>query len=234
MSRRTVGVVVAIWLYASGPVDALGAISFADDRARARYEAYAIFLERDPHRFASAIATVRRLERSDVEYRFTTGGAFEWNVEGSLTTDGERVYVNIADRGAMSRNSRIAHELEHARQFDDGEIAFERDPRTGGWVAHRASYDIGDEVKAWSVQLNASIEEDFWRRPEGGAWRLPSLLGEFAEVESDEARARLLAERGYGELARVPNSHVAFARSRGYGVGQLLRGHLFGRVRTVH
>ena len=233
MSLGTARVVAALCLCASGPVEALGSVTFADERARERYEAYVAWLGRDRGRFSAELETVRRLEQSDVEYRFTTDGELEWNVEGSVTTDGERVFVNIAEGGAASRHSRIAHELEHARQFDEGELGFERDPKTGRWVAHRASYDVGDEVKAWSVQLNASIEEDFWRRPEGGPWRLPSLLGEFAEAESDEARAAVLADRGYRGLRRRPGCDVAFDRRSGYRPGQLVRGRLFGRVRAV-
>ena len=237
MSLATVRVVAAVCLCAAGPVEAIGSVSFADDRARERYGAYVAWLERDPERFAGELATVRQLERSEVEYRFVTGGAFEWNVEGSVTTDGERVFVNIADRGSMSRNSRIAHELEHARQFDDGEIAFERNPATGRWSTNLASYDIGDEVKACHAQLRASLDSDLMRRREGSLFLEPTVLGVFARAETDAERARVLASRGYGWVSRAMCANVTFGRDKGYAARQLVRPdgarRFFGRVQRV-
>ena len=227
-------VVAAMLLNVAGPVEAFGSVTFADRAARERFADYVAFLERDPERFAGELATVERLQRSEVEYRFVADEEFDGNVEGTISTDGERISVNIAGRGDLSANSRIAHELEHARQFDEGELAFERDPASGRWGAHRATYDIGDEVKAWSVQLNASVESDFWQRPEGGPWLLPSLLGEFAEAESDQARARVLAGRGYGGVREVADCNLRLDRQAGFRAGQLVRGRLFGRVRSVY
>ena len=240
--RRAGRLVFVALLCAAAHGEAAATISFAGDAARERFEAYVAFLERDPARFEAELATVRQLERSEVEYRFTVGGEFEWDVEGSLTTDGDRVLVNIAgsrggDGAPASANSRIAHELEHARQFDDGEIAFEQDAASKRWGAHRASYDIGDEVKAWAVQLHVSVETDLWKRMKGETVARPSLLGEFAIAGTDEERARVLASRGYGTVRRVSGSDVAFTREGGYAARQLVRPEptrrFFGRVRTV-
>jgi hypothetical protein len=235
--RRAVALVSAILFGAAAAHEARAAISFAGGEAHERFRGYVAFLERDPERFAAELATVRQLEQSDVEYRLTTGGTFERSVEGSLTTDGERVLVNVGDGKGLSVNSRIAHELEHARQFDDGEIAFEQSPATGQWTAHHASYDIGDEVRAWTVQLRASVETDFWRRAKGEANPRPSMLGEFAKAETDEQRAEVLAARGYGNRRLVFGANVTFGASAGYEPRQLVRPaagrRFFGRVRSV-
>jgi hypothetical protein len=211
MMQRTQGlasILLGIFLtVVTCPARASAAITFEAARAKRTFEAYVAFLERDPERYAAELATVHQLERSEVEYRVRLGGDFRPGVEGTLTTDGERVFVSIlSDRDAQvysrfSERSCLAHELEHARQFDAGELAFER--VAGVWRVEWPSYDIGDEVRAWSAQLRVATNQDFWRRPEGSATARPSLLAKFAAARTDADRARVLGENSYGGLYRV-------------------------------
>jgi hypothetical protein len=236
-----VGVGIAI-VAAAAP--AAASVTFDGDGARQKYEAYVAYLERRPETFAPELATVRQLERSEVEYRVRVGGTFRPGVDGELTTDGERVLISISNgtgeggRGSepfsrFSERACFAHELEHARQFDAGEFAFERDPATGRWHAERPSFDISDERRAWEVQLRLSNHQDFWRRYEGGAKAEPSLLAAFAAAKTEAERTRVLRENGYGRLYAVPNCVVSAPTSE-FRPGQLVRpsaaSNLFGRV----
>jgi hypothetical protein len=215
----------------------VGSISFGDEAARTKFEQYVALLESDPARFASEIGTLRQLERSEIEYHIRIMNIVEPGVGGRLTTDGERVFVNIsADFRRLdeigSVNSRFAHEFEHARQFDNGELGFERDPVTGAWRPAHSSYDIGDEVKAWQAQLNAANAADFWTIVDG--MRRPSTLRLFANSRTDEERGAVLMRNGYRERNPTTECNVVFESSRGYVARQLIRPtpamNYFGRV----
>lgn len=216
------------------------AVTFADATAGEKYRAYVSYLASDPARFERDLATLARLEASDVQYVIRIGGEFESGVEGSLTSDGERVFVNVSNEGGLygevaSLNSRLAHELEHARQFDEGEIAFARDAKTGRWRPAYTSYDIGDELKAWEAQLRAATPRDFWIVTDRK--RKATILQQFAQAGTDERRAELLHRCGYGGSNPVAGSDVAFPASAGFAAGEVVhpteaRG-FFGRVRRV-
>lgn len=191
---------------------ACAVIRFDSDAARRQFEAYVAFIEHDPARYSSERATVRQLEQSGIEYRIRVGGDFRPDVDGTLSTDGSCVVVAVSDgtgsngKGAapcsrFSERACLAHELEHARQFDSRELSFTRDVRSGRWVPDPSSYDIGDEVNAWRAQLHVATGQDFWRRTEGSPAIGPSLLAIFAAQQSDAARASLLQRSGYGHLA---------------------------------
>ena len=222
-------------------VEAWGSVSFQNAKARAKFDAYRERLERDPSKFAEEIATLRQLERSDAPYHLTIGGPFEQGVEGNLTTDGERIFVNVSDEGGpygevASLNSRFAHELEHARQFDAGELAFGRDPTTGKWHPLHTSYDIGDEVKAWAAQLKLSIARDFWCTSSGNL--RPTLLKRFADTDGDGARAAVLTQYGaYAGRRPIPNCNVVVRSKTGFVARQLVRPgerpNFFGRIHDV-
>ena len=241
--KRFVNLILAVAAtVVAAAAQASAAITFEDGDAERSFEDYVAFLEEEPQRFAAELATVEQLRRSEVEYVVTLGGEFAWDVEGTLTTDGERILVNIAEARhhadeLMSTNSRIAHEFEHARQFDDGEIAFERDPSTGRWSTHLASYDIGDEVKAWSAQLRASVGSDLMRRRQGSLFLESTVLAAFARAETDAERAKVLASRGYESVRRTMGAGVSFSREAGYTARQLVRPdgarRFFGRVQRV-
>ncbi len=214
-------------------------VTFADDVALEKYRAYVTYLASDPARFERDIATLARLEHSDVIYVIRIADTFESGIEGSLTTDGERIFVNVSNRGgvrqAASLNSRLAHELEHARQFDAGEIAFSRDAKTKHWTPVYSSYDIGDEVKAWEAQLRLASPRDFWfsadKVGEG------TLLQIFAEAGTPERRADVLLRNGYTDRNPVVDSDVVFPASTGFKAGQVVRPDgdrtFFGRVNRV-
>jgi len=239
-----VGVCAAAVAIVLWPGRASAAITFDDAEAERRFAAYVAFLERHPAKCASALATVRQLERSEVEYHVRVGGDFREGVDGELTTDGERVWVSITNgTGANGRGCEMftryseracfAHEFEHARQFDDGEFAFERDPVSGRWHAQRPSFDISDERRAWEAQLRLSSGEDFWRL-HAGSDRRPSLLAMFASARTDAERERVLQEHGYGNIYRVPNC-VWAPSAGGFPAGALVRPdripNAFGRIR---
>src|SRR5262249_50349408 len=99
-------------------------ISFADKEARKRFDEYIEFLNKDKEKNKSELATIERLKSSDVDYQIGVGGKDFEGAEGNLTTDGNKIFVSISNVGGpngetFSLNSRFAHELEHARQFDN-------------------------------------------------------------------------------------------------------------------
>jgi hypothetical protein len=247
-TTRTVAVLATALVVAvcAGPGRAeapkLGAsVTFADATALAAYRAYVAFLAADPERFDRELATLSRLERSDVQYVVRVGGDFAFGVEGDLTTDGVRVFVTVPNEGGAfgetaSLNSRLAHELEHARQFDEGEVAFVRDAKTLRWQPSYTSYDIGDEVAAWEAQLRASTPRDFWRVTDRK--RAPTLLQLFSAAGTAERRVAVLRSHGYADRNPVAGSDVAFFDTSGVAVGDVLRPtaerQFFGRVRRVY
>jgi hypothetical protein len=244
-TKGLAGLLLGVWAATvSCPARASATITFDGAQAQRKVAAYVAFLERHSAKYASELATVGQLERSEVEYRVRVGGDFRESVDGELTTDGERVLIHISDgagangRGGepftrFSERACLAHELEHARQFDDGEFAFERDPATGRWHAHRPSFDISDERRAWEAQLRVSNGEDFWRVRGGDPKPRPSLLAMFAAARTDAERENILRRNGYGALYAVPN--CAWAPSAGgFQVGALVRpdvvSNVFGRI----
>ena len=238
------GVLLGVWAAVGCPARASAAITFDGAAEQHKVAAYVRFLERHAAKYATALATIRQLEQSDVEYRVRVGGDFGDGVDGELATDGEHVFVRISDgtgvngRGSavftrFSERACLAHELEHARQFDSGEFAFERDPVSGHWHAERPSFDISDERRAWEAQLRLATNEDFWRRNIGAAARGPSLLAMFAAARTDADRESILEQHGYGHLWRVPNSVWApsvIGLPAGALVGPDRMPNLFGRI----
>jgi len=180
---------------------------------------------------------VNRLQGSEVEYRLSVGGNNFEGAEGNTTTDGQRINIAISNVGGssgetFSLNSRFSHELEHGRQFDNGELTFLKGA-DWKWHPNPTTYDIGDEVKAWSAQLNTSTASDYWKT-EGGT-RKPSLLRQFANAKTDDERAGVLARTG-GYRNRNPNqnSDYVYAGKENYKPGQLVRTNdTFGRVNRV-
>ena len=212
-------------------------VTFANDDARKKYEEYVKFLNGDKKKYANELATVNRLQNSEVEYRLSVGGRNFEGAEGNTTTDGQRINVAISNVGGssgetFSLNSRFSHELEHARQFDNGELTFYKGA-DGKWHPSPTTYDIGDEVKAWKAQLNTSTASDFWKT-EGGQ-RKPSLLREFANAKTDDERAGVLARTsGYRNRNPNQNSDFVYGGKENYKPGQLIRTNdFFGRVNRV-
>ena len=212
-------------------------ITFANNDARRAFEEYLNYLYSDEDAHAQEIATVNQLSGSEADYRINLGEGAAEGAEGRLTTDGETIFINIANVGGpsgetFSINSRIAHELEHGRQFDNGEFSFIR-TRDGRWVPNPGSYDIGDEVNAWKAQERTSIESDYISTRPGNVGR-PTLLRQFSRAATDDEKAGVLARNGYPNRNPNRNSNVVFGSDSGYQPGQLVRTNtMYGRVNRV-
>jgi hypothetical protein len=117
------------------------------------------------------------------------GGSHE--TEGRTSTDGTNVIVTIRNIGGpqgekFSLEGRFAHEFEHARQFEDGEISFVKSAK-GEWGPNPRDYDIYDEVNAFKAQLGVSA-------PIQDTGMLRSLRD---DRSSDDDRAQTLVTNGY-------------------------------------
>ncbi len=218
---------------------ALRGLTFANEEARRIFDGYVEFLGSDPERFEQHLATIRQLQASEIHYQLVMIEEAGHGIEGRVTTDGRSVFIHLTHVGGpygevASMNSRLAHELEHARQFDSGEIAFARDTSTGRWGPVVATYDIGDDVKAWEAQLAASVGTDFFDRARGTGVVIPSLLRIFADAGGFEARASVLMANGYKDLRPIVNSNVGFAAKAKLAAGTVvhpgMRENFFGRV----
>ncbi len=224
---------------ARGALSAFRGLSFENEDARRIFEGYVEFLSADPQRFERHLATIRQLQASEIHYHLVITGESTDGIEGHVTSDGRSVFIQLTHVGGpngevASMNSRLAHELEHARQFDDGEIAFARNPASGRWGPLVAAYDIGDDVKAWEAQLEASVNTDFFIGARGTGVLVPSVLRQFADAVSFEDRAAVLMANGYRDLRPVPNSNVRFAAKAQLRAGTVIhpgiKENFFGRV----
>jgi RHS repeat-associated protein len=213
-------------------------IDYMNQDSRKAYQEYEEFLNKDPRKYASELATINQLKDSDVTYVINLAEK-AGNGEGELTTDGDRILININNVGGtsgetFSRNSRFAHEMEHGRQFDSGELSFFKDQKTGRWRVSPTNYDIGDEVKAFQAQQNVADNSDYWTNNGGGVGSRPTLLREFATAQTDDERARVLSRSAYPGRNQRRDSNVVFGSETGYKTGQLIRAsHYFGRVSRV-
>jgi len=141
-------------------VDPTGAtIDFADERSERLFNDYLDELAGDPKKYAQLLATIELLRNSRVNYR-VNATIMTGKGEGFLSADKQgNVLVNVLNVGGprgetMDMKGRLAHELEHARQFDQGELGLAGNGRDWGPLA--ASYDLFDEVRAFSAQLAVS------------------------------------------------------------------------------
>jgi RHS repeat-associated protein len=207
-------------------------ISFlkGDKDSEKAFNEYEKFINTDPKKYAQEIATLKQLRDSDVNYIPVLGGrqASE-SAEGNTVPDaaGENILVRIRNIGGpqgekMDRNGRFAHELEHARQFDSGELGFVRTNK-GEWTPLYRSYDIYDEVNAYNSILRvAPLVID-----------TPLLKSLRDDRLSDSDRARILTSHAYPNLKdrQVPSN---VDRAWGAKPGELVRPAanrpFFGRV----
>jgi RHS repeat-associated protein len=140
---------------------------------RKAYEKYLEFLNKDPKKYASELATIEQLKKSDVNYVVKldqSGTDYANGKEGGVTTDGKDVFINIANQGngreQFSLNATFGHELEHARQFDSGEFGFASDKngnfvdKNGKYIGSFVGVDITDEIKAWAVTAKLATASD--------------------------------------------------------------------------
>jgi hypothetical protein len=215
-------------------------IGFADDYSRLKFGEYVAHLESSPEKYAVELATLDRLESSELSYRIQIQPIAARGVEAFLSTDGKRILITLSNDGGCggeiaSLNSRFAHELEHARQFETGELALARDPLSRVWGADMLTYDIGDEARAWEAQRRLSVSRDFWVNRDGNP--RPSLLMLFSLAPTEEERMEVLARGPYGRVRRTPGCGLVFVESSGLKPGQVIRlkgaRELFGRVLKV-
>ena len=214
-------------------------ISFrnGDPDSQKAFDEYEKFINKDPKKYAKEIATLKQLRSSDVNYIVILGGRQKSETaEGNTGPDekGDNILVRIRNIGGASgetldRNGRFAHELEHARQFDSGELAYRRDTKTGEWSADRLSYDVMDEVNAFNAYLRVApqIKDSV-------------LMRRLRDTRiSDSDRARDLIRFAYPNLEnRGMNNNVRVGGAMGYKPGDLIRPNqaprnFFGRVHTV-
>jgi hypothetical protein len=177
---------------------------------RKAYEKYLEFLNKDPKKYASELATIEQLKKSDVNYvvRLDQSGTDYANgKEGGVTTDGKDVFINIANQGngreQFSLNATFGHELEHARQFDSGEWGFVSDTngnfvdKSGNFVGGTIGLDITDEIKAWAVTAKLATNSD--KLVMGGnsdpAFQF-RILDAFNKAGTDVAKGEILSKIG--------------------------------------
>jgi hypothetical protein len=242
LASRAVALLCVAAIGAVAPVRAAEerGISFADDYSRKKFEAYAAHLEASPEQYPEELANLELLGRSEISYRIHVRSIETRGVEAFLSTDGQGVLITLSNEGGCggevaSLNSRFAHELEHARQFEMGELALARNPLSRVWSADALSYDIGDEARAWAAQLRLSVSRDFWINRDGNP--RPSLLMLFSLATSDEERMEVLVRGPYGRVKRRPGCGLVFVASSGLKAGQVVRlkgaRELFGRVLKI-
>ena len=203
-------------------------ISFNDKESERAFNEYEKFINKNPKKYAQEIATLKQLRDSDVNYIPVLGGQqASPTAEGNTVPDaaGQNILIRIRNIGGpqgekLDRNGRFAHELEHARQFDNGELAFTRTV-SGGWEP--LNYDIYDEVNAFDSILRVAP-------PVKDTVDLKMLRDDRL---SGKERARILTSRSYPNLKNRQEPSNVSPRD-GAKPGQLVRPaknqHFFGRI----
>jgi RHS repeat-associated protein len=204
-------------------------ISFANEDDEEQFKKYEAALAKDTKKYSSQIATVDQLRKSKVNYQFHVGGKQQSaTAEGNVGFDGTNVTVNIRNVGGpsgekFSLTGRIAHELEHARQVDSGELTFLQDGK-GNYSPSPITYDAMDEVRAFHAQLGLTMPIESSKSP------TLSNLG-MARTDREAANAIIQA---YPRLKNRPlNSVYRLPASSGAQAGDIIRRGGFGRVHSV-
>lgn len=205
-----------------------GKLTKNGEYSQKQYQDYKNFLLADPKKYADELKTLNKLENSKINYLVNVvaneiDGSHE--TEGRTSTDGTNVLVTIRNVGGpegekFTMEGRFAHEFEHARQFEDGEISFIKDAK-GSWFPNPRDYDIYDEVNAFKAQLDVSPQV-----------KDTVTLGKLRDPRNtDKDRAGILNYAGYaGRGQRVVNTAYGGAKP-----GELIRpaatpnGNFFGR-----
>jgi RHS repeat-associated protein len=191
-------------------------MDFANQRSERLFNDYEKALGADPEGHATLLATIQLLKNSRINYRIDASGT-EGTGEGFLSADNRgNVLVSVRNIGGpsgetMDMNGRFAHEIEHARQFNQGELGLMK--RGDKWGAFPPSYDLLDEANAFSAQLVASrrvIDSPFLR----------SLRG----LSADEMLARVagaypdVSRRGPSPFAIIGAAPGIYRTPNVYGV----------------
>ncbi|MBS1797911.1 MAG: RHS repeat-associated core domain-containing protein [Acidobacteria bacterium] len=207
---------------------------------RKAYDNYVAFLNKNAKKYASELATLEQLKKSDVNYVVKldqSGTDYANGKEGGVTTDGKDVFINIANQGngreQISLNATFGHELEHARQFDSGEFGFASDKngnfvdKNGKFVGTAVGVDVIDEVKAWAVTAKLATDKDMMVL---GGSSDPAfqfrILDTFNKAATDADKAAVLAKMSptYANEFKRGTVSVNFSlNGTGVPVGTLIR-----------
>lgn len=219
-------------------------VKFHDGDSEERYKAYRDWVEKqykaDPKKFGDLWGTIQRLEGSGVTYNINVAATSPYGdgVEGSvdISSNGNEIDVNIVLSGGtsqeFSQNSAFAHELEHARQFDNGEWGFILTPDKHGelmvggkrYSVKRDGFDIVDERKAWQAMLPAANGFDNALRLPHGSDDGP-FLGRIAPTVKAKKVEGIIADLNpsYGALTKVkPGDFLSASAPKG-AQGTVLR-----------
>ncbi|RME18316.1 MAG: hypothetical protein D6799_03040 [Bacteroidetes bacterium] len=204
-----------------------------DKDARKAFEKYVEFLNKDPKKYASELATIEQLKKSDVNYVIRldqSGTDYSNGREGGVTTDGKDVFINIANQGngseKFSINATIGHELEHARQFDSGEFGFVSDKngnfvdKNGKYIGSFVGVDITDEVKAWAVTAKLATATD--KMVMGGNTNPEFQFRILDEFNKSSDKAGVLAKIA-DNYKNMSTKESGFPSIKGQPVGTLIR-----------
>jgi len=184
-------------------------------RNKQYYEDYKKYVnslkDNDPNK-VKLQATIKRLEESGVTYVINVSTDIKGRgaeVEGNVQPDeqGEKIMVNIRNLGNKSEvwslNSRFAHELEHARQFDAGEIGFERRGDSGWSVM---AFDHFDEVNAYRASVAIAVTNG----ADNTNPKLRGIITGFQDAKGDSAKELIAYTRyrGLGEKEVIRQSNI--------------------------
>ncbi len=180
-------------------------IDYADGYSKDLFDKYEQRLSKDPDKYKKELATIDQLKASKINYRIdaTPTNYAKESTEGTTGPDGQgNIVIGVRNRGGATGErsdifGRLAHELEHGRQFDSGETAYvNNNPEGNDWHPHPAIYEITDEVNAFLSQLNVSYPVN-----DKDNSLLKSLRG-----RSPEGIQRALSKGPYKKIARrYPN-----------------------------
>lgn len=176
-------------------------VTYADKRSENLFNSYYSSLP-PGHTYAQ---DVKALIDSDVEYHIIFKGKHRRDkyiggrtfVMGPMNTN--RFNVQVYDLGIKhwTAESRLAHELRHAVQFEKGQIAYVYSG-SDKKIWNPAFYDIYDEVDAFDAQILASQPSDLFL--------FKGRLRDYQGQPSQKDKADYLNQRmGYGKKNLFPN-----------------------------
>ncbi|HEX2834374.1 MAG TPA: RHS repeat-associated core domain-containing protein [Thermoanaerobaculia bacterium] len=190
-------------------------VEFADAYTEQLYRDYMKSLDVNSQDYVNAML----LESSEVTYVIRVKDLPD-NVEGSLTSDGVKVFITLDSGGpnqAASLGSRMAHEIQHGAQFENGCVGFIK--QGAQWTA--IFTDVYDEVEAWNAQLRRQEPGDLWRG------QLRNYSNQAGELE----QAQFLTTIGYSQYANRLNVRSSAPVTPGFAPGAVVNnGTLFYRT----
>jgi len=178
-------------------------VRFAD--AGPVWDDYWAFLNKHANedRIKGILQKILRLQASSIEYRIRVLAHRSKQGEGGFTKaiSDTVIGVNVLSHAQFSKRVRLAHELEHAYQFETGRLAYWN--YAGKWYPFL--YDMQDEVDAydvgWAVYRAAPTPTDVLAA--GG------MLVHYPATGSMAEKISYLRAHGYGHQRKSGPSTVA-------------------------